>query len=329
MTEVLSPVLTYFSIILGWGYFAAWSLSFYPQVIENWWRKSVVGLSFDFLTLNIIGHTSYLVFNSVMFWSDDVFEQYKKQHGNPNATNPVELNDVVFSIHAVTLTAFTIFQTMIYERGGQTISVLARGISLALLLAINIGVFLVLGHRIEWVNFLQELGYIKLVITTIKYIPPAWINYKRKLTIGWSIGNIILDFTGGSLSVLQMVVNGINSGDWSPFYGDFVKTGLGFLSMGFDIIFIVQHYILYRKNNKKYHEELKAKQTEKPILQVIFESVWMKITKRKKIEEEEHLEEGEKTPFINGNDSAYYYYNTHETQITTKESINNSSENQL
>lgn len=29
-------------------YFACWSFSFYPQIYENWRRKSVHGLSFDF-----------------------------------------------------------------------------------------------------------------------------------------------------------------------------------------------------------------------------------------------------------------------------------------
>lgn len=30
------------------------------------------------------------------------------------------------------------------------------------------------------------------------------MNWKRKSTVGWSIGNILLDFTGGSFSLLQM-----------------------------------------------------------------------------------------------------------------------------
>lgn len=36
------------------------------------------------------------------------------------------------------------------------------------------------------------------------------MNYKRKSTIGWSIGNIFLDFTGGLLSILQMIINAYN-----------------------------------------------------------------------------------------------------------------------
>jgi cystinosin len=43
------------SVVVGWLYFAAWSISFYPQAILNYQRKSVTGLSFDFLLLNITG----------------------------------------------------------------------------------------------------------------------------------------------------------------------------------------------------------------------------------------------------------------------------------
>lgn len=41
------------------------------------------------------------------------------------------------------------------------------------------------------------------------------MNYKRKSTVGWSIGNIFLDFTGGLLSILQMIVNAYNYSKYS------------------------------------------------------------------------------------------------------------------
>ena len=38
------------------------------------------------------------------------------------------------------------------------------------------------------------------------------MNYKMKSTIGCSIGNVVLDFTGGILSMLQMIINADNYG---------------------------------------------------------------------------------------------------------------------
>jgi hypothetical protein len=48
------------------------------------------------------------------------------------------------------------------------------------------------------------MGYFKLSISFLKYLPQFYWNYKRKSTAGWSIANILLDLTGGSLSFLQM-----------------------------------------------------------------------------------------------------------------------------
>ena len=38
------------------------------QIYENWKRKSVIGLNFDFLGLNIIGFTLYGLFNIGLYW---------------------------------------------------------------------------------------------------------------------------------------------------------------------------------------------------------------------------------------------------------------------
>lgn len=73
------------------------------------------------------------------------------------------------------------------------------------------------------------------------------MNYKRKATTGWSIHNILLDFTGGSFSIAQMFLSSYNYDDWLSIFGNFTKFGLGAISITFDILFVVQHYILYRQ----------------------------------------------------------------------------------
>jgi len=40
----------------------------------------------------------------------------------------------------------------------------------------------------------------------------AVMNFRHKSTVGWSIGNILLDFTGGILSMLQMFLLAYNTG---------------------------------------------------------------------------------------------------------------------
>ena len=108
-----SKALDIFSQVIGWIYFVAWSISFYPQIYENWKRKSVLGLSFDFLGLNVIGFVLYSVFNVGLYWVGPIQEQYFAKH--PTGVNPVQLNDVIFSLHAVFACLITISQCLIYE----------------------------------------------------------------------------------------------------------------------------------------------------------------------------------------------------------------------
>ena len=56
----------------------------------------------------------------------------------------------------------------------------------------------------------------------------------------FSIYNVMLDFTGGALSVGQLVMDCEISHDWSQLSGDPVKFFLGNISMFFDVIFFVQ-----------------------------------------------------------------------------------------
>lgn len=101
---------------------------------------------------------------------------------------------------------------MYFQRAEQRVSVTAR--SILGVYAILVAVFAILAGTqiIHWIDFLTYCSYIKLSITLIKYIPQAVMNYRRKSTVGWSIGNIFLDFTGGMLSMLQMILNGYNYG---------------------------------------------------------------------------------------------------------------------
>jgi len=241
-----SQTVDLISIIIGWIYFAAWSVSFYPQIVDNFRRKSVIGLNFDFLALNIVGFTLYGCYNVALFWIASIQDDYLDRH--PRGVIPVQPNDVFFPIHAVFACAVTIAQCIMFERGSQAVS---RGCWLILSgIAVFVVVILILSftHILPWLDFLQYCSYVKLGITLIKYMPQAWMNYRRKSTVGWSIGNILLDFTGGSLSIVQMILISWNNDDWGSIFGDPTKFGLGFFSVVFDIFFMLQHYVFYRGN---------------------------------------------------------------------------------
>jgi cystinosin len=104
------------------------------------------------------------------------------------------------------------------------------------------------------------LGFCKVIISLIKYIPQVIKNYQRKSTKGWSIFNILLDMTGGFFSFAQNIIDTINggtiiSGGDQNHSLNIAKYALSFISIFFDTIFIVQHYCLYPDGKVKVQEE--------------------------------------------------------------------------
>ncbi|XP_043984892.1 cystinosin isoform X1 [Gambusia affinis] len=253
-----SSVLSVVAQVIGWIYFVTWSVSFYPQAWENWKRKSVVGLNFDFLSLNLTGFIAYSVFNIGLFWIPYIKEEFLQK--NPNGINPVNANDVFFSLHALLFCVIYVSQAALYEvhhyrvgrsvqptRGGQRVSWTARILLLIGWTFALISLFVAVAHKITWLEYLYYFSYIKLAVTLIKYVPQAYMNYRRQSTEGWSIGNVLLDFTGGVFSILQMIIQSYNNDEWKLVFGDPTKFGLGLFSVAFDIVFMTQHYCLYRQ----------------------------------------------------------------------------------
>ena len=84
------------------------------------------------------------------------------------------------------------------------------------------------------------MGYCKAAITFVKYVPQVYLNYKRQSTVGWSLANVLLDLTGGSLSLVQIWINAVALGE--PVFGgdafNVVKFILSVMSIIFDSIFL-------------------------------------------------------------------------------------------
>ncbi|KAH7967819.1 hypothetical protein HPB52_002628 [Rhipicephalus sanguineus] len=231
--------LNVLSAVFGWLYFIAWSVSFYPQIYLNWKRRSVVGLSFDFIGLNLTGFLAYSFFNLGVFFSPVVQCDWNDGHN-------------VFG------------QRCLLQRKDQRMSMAARVLlGIVWVGGVLYGIITLAAGRhwsSPWLFYLYYFSYCKLVITLVKYIPQAILNFRRKSTIGWSIGNILLDFTGGTLSMLQMFIIAYNYDDWSSLFGNFTKFGLGLISIMFDVMFMMQHYVLYPNGNsalkKMPHDDL-------------------------------------------------------------------------
>ena len=234
--------------MIGYTFFVMWSISFYPQVLNNFRRRTTHGLSADFCGLNVLGFGCYSVYNVAMFYSHTIHEEYRQRHG-AHAEITVQSNDVAFAVHAFLLASITFVQIGYYDGfGSQRPSRTIETFIVAfLLLALVYPLLVLTGMKsCNWLNYLYLLSYVKVAITLIKYMPQVVLNFQRKSTTGFSIWQILLDFGGGVLSDLQLILDSADLQDWSGVLGNPAKLCLGLVSIVFDIIFMVQHYVLYR-----------------------------------------------------------------------------------
>lgn len=97
------------------------------------------------------------------------------------------------------------------------------------------------------------MGMMKVAISFVKYIPQVFLNWQRKKTTGWSLENVLLDFTGGMLSFMQIFIDWAAAGATSQFTGglNIAKFLLAVVSIFFDLIFLFQHYVLYNPKRLK------------------------------------------------------------------------------
>lgn len=241
------------SIILGWMYFCAWSFSFYGQVIENYRRGKVNGLNINFEVYNFVGFAGYTVYT---FWG-----YFDPKLGTGN----VQIQDLCFAGHALLLTIITIGQVIYYyDKNDPDLKVSNFTITLLSVMIWGALVLIFVEQVLQYYdphestkknyifNSLIYLGWCKVAISLVKYIPQVISNYRRKSTIGWNIHNILLDITGGILSFAQNVIDSIRGTldieGQTPTL-NIAKFAISFVAVIFDVIFIVQHYILYKNAN--------------------------------------------------------------------------------
>lgn len=249
-----TPFWDKLSATVGWMYFFAWTVSFYPQILLVLRRRSIIGMSFEYQLLNLMGFGCYSLFNAFLFWSPHIQDEYRERHG-ADSSIPVQVNDVFFSVHAVAATSVTIILALIfwdYPPLEPSAKAIQRTVLLGLLVVLVavVGLALVVMVSSEgvmtWLTFLGVVSQVKVGITVIKYCPQVWMNYTRKSTVGWNIYGVLLDFTGGALSIAQLMMDATLEHDPGMVFGDPAKLLLGNISILFDLVFGVQHYVLYR-----------------------------------------------------------------------------------
>ncbi len=243
-----SPMWQLLSSIIGYTYFLAWSASFYPQIFMNYYRKTTRGLSCDFCVLNVLGYVCYTAYTTNFYWNEQIIAEYKQRmsgndenSGAKQSEITVQGNDVAFAIHALVMATLTLSQIGMYDSFHSRPP--SRRVYIILVCTFAFCALYILSTwmyegRIDFLGFLYVLGTIKICVTIGKYVPQALLNRSRKSTVGWNHWNVILDFTGGVLSLLQLVGDCADMRDWNGITGNPAKIALSLVTICFDVSFL-------------------------------------------------------------------------------------------
>ena len=256
------------SSCFGFISFFAWVISFVPQLYVNWKRKSIVGQSIAFAYTNFLGFSCYSIFNICLYSFDSIKLEYQERF---KTRNDVEINDVLYALFSALCTGINSYQCLFYERGGQKVhKIVPMFIWGSVVLMAGWVVLIVLffdpnkpssenPKMINPLDFLYGVGMLKVIVTAVKYAPQVLLNFKRKKTVGMSISQWIMDFTGGIFSLSQEILDAALRNEWVALEGNFVKLLLSVFTLMYDMVFFVQHYCLYAENNEKIINEYKRK----------------------------------------------------------------------
>lgn len=221
---------------------------------------SVTGLSIDYIIASVIGFFCYAVFAVCMYTVEPIRQQYRDIHHGED--NLVAINDVIFAVNAFFVTSVMLVQIGLYRKPNEKPSKLGVTTSALIVGFMGVGLGLTLGKVWGWLFYIYMLSYIKLGMTVVKYIPQVYLNYTRKSTVGWNVYNVILDFIGGIFSTVQLVLDAIIANHLAGIGGFMIKLGLGVVSIFFDVIFLLQHYVWFRHSRLSDRSAVKPKDTE-------------------------------------------------------------------
>lgn len=235
-------VLAAASTVIGWAYVVAWSVSMYPPIFLINKLKSVEGISFDFVLLNLLGYVTYTISQSLLYFSITVRNEYAQRHSlsqSGELNYPlVRFNDVAYGYHGLAVVIYMIYQMYFcgYTRNvRQSISIVTKVLFvLGGLLSIGVvyyELFPPAGSHFQMYDVAVLMGNLKVCMSISKYVPQLLWNRRRASTKGWSIDAIQLDIVGGLLSLGQLFLDGYIRGDLKGVLNNSVKLFLAGVSI--------------------------------------------------------------------------------------------------
>lgn len=225
--------------LAGWLYFACWSLSFYPQIYLNYNRKTIEGLSFDYIAINVLGFAAYSIYTFLLYAVPEVNEAFG------SSPPEIDLSDLFFALHGLLCTLVIVVQCIIYPRNGGKVRCHVASMCMTLGTLIVFGPLAASFDAIDWKSYVNFCGSIKFFSSFSKNLPQVLLNCSRQSTDGFSFNGIAIHFIGAVFSLLQQALQAYLQNSFAPFTSNLPKTCLAMEAIMFDVIFTWQHIKWY------------------------------------------------------------------------------------
>lgn len=238
------------SFCLGWAYVVCWGVSLYPPILLNRSMQSVEGVSLDFAYLNLLGCLFYLASVSMFYFSTKVRLEYALRYGTDKIPL-IRFNDIVYGAHSLALVIALMWQFFVTDyrkHPSQRLSSTVRWLTLAMLLC-TVGLLLhaweisTTRRHYELVDVASIFGTVKVFLSSIKYLPQAYHNFRRKSVKGFAVKGYVLEVLGGIFCISQFFIDAYLQDDLVGALKHPVKLLLALVSILFAAIFIIQHFL--------------------------------------------------------------------------------------
>ncbi|GME75078.1 unnamed protein product [[Candida] boidinii] len=223
--------------------------------------KSSDSISQDTTLLNTVGYWALSISLYLQIYSSKYHDEFKIKY-ETDLLPSLSGIDLLYSFHGVLLN-FLMVSQLIYgkslwnftnqKRDKISLLKLTKLQFLLIFLSVIYKLFKISTsiEQFEFLNFVLFLAYLKIVISTIKYIPQVIHNFKRKSMFGISKLQIFLDLTGCLFASSQLILENPDMSIYELCYYNRSKVGVVLTTIVFDSIYIFQ-FLIYGSGLKNY-----------------------------------------------------------------------------
>ncbi len=196
-----------------------------------------------------------LMISYVIYVMQSIYNLFSYMYNPPFSHDEVDLVHVLASFHNQLLVAAQIVMILYYPRLYNKLHPSWMG----LILAVAGLLIFTLVTEGQSGKVVEAMDTAMVIDSFFKSLPQVLLSLERKSTSGFSITAVHLDLWGTILTFFGYVLKNIANNESKMFVHSMslVKFILLLSTLGFQITYLVQHYILYgdRENNKAKTEE--------------------------------------------------------------------------